>query len=306
MSHRLTERKSRGTTFLLASTAILAILAPRSHAQTMSAPAPQFDVASVKKNDACGARRGGGSPGSPGRFNQECMTVMGLVMTAYGIWVNGVTNSPTVPDITGGPDWIRSDTYDIAAKAEGNAPFPQMAGPMLRALLEDRFKLKIHRETKEVPVFFLTVAKDGPKLEPMKEGSCVPLDPNRPPAQNAAPGQPRPTYCGPRYQLKGSTMTITARGATMKQFTEALLSRIVDRPVIDKTGLAGQYDFQIEFDYTPDTGGPADAATSQSPPASDAPSVFKVLQAKLGLKLESAKGPVESLVIDRVERPASN
>src|SRR5262249_28433598 len=120
----------------------------------------------------CGARRGGVRPGAPGRLNQECMTVMGLIMTAYGVFANGVSNSFSIPEITGGPGWIESDTYDITATAAGAAPFPQMAGPMLQALLEDRFTLKLHRGAKVVPVYFLTVAKNGSKLERTREGSC--------------------------------------------------------------------------------------------------------------------------------------
>ena len=100
-------------------------------------------------------------------------------------------------------------------------------------------------------------------------------------------------------------MTVMSHGATMEQLTVALLSRIVDRPVIDKTGLAGRYDFQIEFEYVPDSGG-GDTGAAQPPAGPDAPSIFEVLQAKLGLKLEPGKGPSEILVIDRVERPTEN
>ena len=318
MANRLTERVSRGRKALLAFTAILAMAGPmvvglinppRSRAQSGGAfavPPPQFEVASVKLNTTCGARRGGAGPSSPGRINLECQTLLGLMMTAYGVFADGVSVSPRIPDITGGPGWVTSDPYDIAAKAEGDAPFPRMAGPMLRALLEDRFKLRVHRETKEVPVYFLTVAKNGPKLEPAKEGSCVPLDPNHPPAPIATPGQPRPNYCVAGFQRKGSTMTLISRGATMEQLTVALLSRILDRPVIDKTGLAGRYDFQIEVEYPPDSGGAGDAGAAQPPAGPDAPSIFEVLQAKLGLKLEPGKGPSEILVIDRVERPTEN
>jgi uncharacterized protein (TIGR03435 family) len=317
MANRLTEKLSRGRKALLASAAILALSGPmvaglinptRSRAQSGGAvvPPPQFEVASVKRNPTCGARRGGPGPSSPGRINLECQTVLGLMMTAYGVFADGVTVSPTIPEITGGPGWVTSDPYDVAAKAEGDAPFPRMAGPMLRALLEDRFKLRVHRETKEVPVYYLTVVKTGPKLEPTKEGSCVPIDPNHPPAPVATPGERRPTYCGPRFQRRGSTMTVASHGGTMEQLTAAILSRIVDRPVFDKTGLAGRYDFQIEFEYVPDSGNAGDLGAPQSPAVLDGPSIFAVLQAKLGLKLEPGKGPNEILVIDRVERPTEN
>jgi uncharacterized protein (TIGR03435 family) len=182
-----------------------------------------------------------------------------------------------------------------------------MAGPMLRALLEDRFKLRVHREPKEVPVYFLTLAKNGPKLEAIKEGSCVPIDANHIPAPIATPGQPLPNYCGPRFQLRGLTATLTSQGVTMEQFSGVPLSRMVGRPVIDKTGLAsGRYDFQIDFEYAPRSGPSSDPGAPEPPAASEAPSIFEVLQAKLGLKLEPGKGPGETLVIDHVERPTEN
>jgi uncharacterized protein (TIGR03435 family) len=282
-----------------------ALIPERSPAQTR-AENPRFEVASVKRNLTCGTRRGGRTPGAPGRLNQECMTVKGLILTAYGIWANGLTNSYRLPEITGGPGWVDSDTYDIAAKADNAAPFPQMAGPMLRTLLEDRFKLKLHREVKEAPVYFLTVAKNGPKMPAAKEGSCVPIDPNHPPPQNSTVGQALPRYCAPGFQTKGSTMTVTSRGGTMAQLCDALLSRIVGRPVIDKTGLSGRYEFEIEF-VSPQPGAsmlPGDS--SGAPPPSEMASIFSVLQSQLGLKLEPGKGTVEALIIDRVERPAEN
>ena len=95
-------------------------------------------------------------------------------------------------------------------------------------------------------------------------------------------------------------MTVASHGGTMEQLTAAILSRIVDRPVFDKTGLAGRYDFQIEFEYVPDSGNAGDLGAPQSPAVLDGPSIFAVLQAKLGLKLEPGKGPNEILVIDRV------
>jgi uncharacterized protein (TIGR03435 family) len=193
----------------------------------------------------------------------------------------------------------------VTAKAEGDVPFPRMAGPMLRALLEDRFKLKVHREAKEVPVYFLTVAKNGPKLQPTQEEACVPLDPNHPPAPLATPGQRAPNVCGRMYiRNSGQTTTLQSQGITMEQLTAITLPRIAGCPVIDKTGLTGRYDIQIEF--APESGAAADPSAPQSAVGPDAPSIFVALQAKLGLKLEPGKGPKETLVIDRVERPSEN
>jgi uncharacterized protein (TIGR03435 family) len=125
----------------------------------------------------------------------QCNTVENLIMMAYVFFQNG--SSPTIKrmPVTGGPAWIRSEYYAVNAKAEGAAPVAQMMGPMLQTLLEDRFKLRIHHETKEGPVYVMTVAKGGSKLQPAKEGSCTPLDLNHLPPPPAA-GQPPPNICG--------------------------------------------------------------------------------------------------------------
>jgi uncharacterized protein (TIGR03435 family) len=253
---------------------------------------PQFEVASIKRNSTCGDERGGGPPPSPGRVNALCTTVQNFIHAAYITFADGVGLNPATLDISG-PGWTQSETYDVVATAEGNAPLAQMAGPMMQALLEDRFKLKIHRETKEGAVFFLTVAKGGVKLEPTKEGSCDAIDWNHLPSP--APGKPLPTFCGNQYMSsKGSTVTMTAHGITMGLLAAGSLARIVGRPIVDKTGLSGAYDIKMEFT-------PGNSASDESA----APSIFTALQ-QLGLKLEPGKGPVESLVIDHVERPSEN
>ena len=122
------------------------------------ANAQSFEVATVKRCTIEPGSRGGGAP-SPGRLNLGCVPLRDLIHTAFlnygdGLGVNG-------PKIQGGPGWIDDSFYEINAKAEGNAPLAKMAGPMLQALLEDRFALKVHRETKELPVFVLTVRRAG-------------------------------------------------------------------------------------------------------------------------------------------------
>jgi uncharacterized protein (TIGR03435 family) len=117
---------------------------------------------------------------------------MGLIQAAYVIFANGhaMTNPSHIP-ISGGPEWINSDRYTIDAKPEDPQTLEMMNGPMLQALLEERFRLKVHREVREVPVYSLTEAKTGLKLKPFKEGSCTPVDLFR--ASNSrAPGV---TYC---------------------------------------------------------------------------------------------------------------
>jgi uncharacterized protein (TIGR03435 family) len=247
-----------------------------------------------------GATKGGGEGPSPGRLHQ-CTTVMNLIRNAYVTFANGRRNPPERLPISGGPAWINSDRYQINAKAEG-APGPEMMqGPMLQALLEDRFKLKIHRETREVPVYTVTVAKGGPKLLPFKVGSCVPMP--TPPAR-PEPGQ---KVCGEaRMGGKGTippTMNVELPGVSLDEWSK-YLGGLLDRPVIDKTGITGLFDFHMEFVLDESTPGvrltfPA----SDDPPG---PSIFTAVQEQLGLKLESAKGPGEFLIIDSVERPTEN
>jgi uncharacterized protein (TIGR03435 family) len=269
---------------------------------------PQFEVASVKRSTTCGGR--GGGP-SPGRFDLECTTVQNLIQLAYGAFANGVRMNPQMLDITGAPDWVKFDTYQVTAKAEGDAPFSQMAGPMLQALLEDRFALKVHREAKDASVYFLTVTKGGAKLQPTKVGSCVPIDGDRPPAA-PTPGQPRPAFCGSgSIARKGSAVTIDQHGMTMGLLAGGLTS-FAGRRVVDKTDLSGPYEIHLEFKadgVSPEPqvgrGGPPEpAADASAGPA--APSLFTALQEQLGLKLEAGKGQTEILVIDHVERPSDN
>jgi uncharacterized protein (TIGR03435 family) len=283
------------------------------HAQA-PAPRPHFEVASIKPNTSCGNRRGGEAPPSPGRLNLECATVQSLIQAAYGFFADGIKLGIKAPDVSGGPSWAQGDFYDIAARAESGTPVVQMMGPMLQTLLEERFQLKLHRETKEVPVYFLTVAKSGSRLEPTKEGACAPLDLDHLTAPT--PGQP-PRFCG-NTSMSGRAgtmmMTMTAQGITMERLANGMLTRFAGRPIIDKTGLSGMYDLQIEFardSSMPGGGrGPAgDAGTSGPPVASTieatGPTIFEALQ-KLGLKLESGKGPTDVLVIDHLERPSEN
>jgi uncharacterized protein (TIGR03435 family) len=267
-------------------------------------------VASIKLNPDCGSFRGGKVPFSPGRLSMECTTLQNLIQAAYGFFANGVSLNQETLDITGGPGWVQSDHYDLAAKAEGPAHVEQMMGPMLRALLEDRFKLKVHRETKETPIYALTVAKSGFKLQPVKEGGCIPIDLNHLP-QPPEPGQPRPNYCGNMsMRMSPQGVTMDTRGLTMKEFAQRL-SSLLDRRVVDKSGIAGQFDFHLEFapdETTRGFGGrgAGDAGGAAQPAAPEGPSVFGALQDQFGLKLISDKGPVDSLVIDHVEKPSEN
>jgi uncharacterized protein (TIGR03435 family) len=257
---------------------------------------------------------GGVAITTSGRLN-ECHTLADLIHVAYIMYAGGTFHGvwgpqfEAGPPLEGGPAWVRSDVYRVIATAGAAQSRGVMSGPMLQALLEDRFRLKLHREAREVPVYTLTVAKGGSKMTP-STSNCVTTGPHEPgiPFAPPAPGQ---QYCMDMIGFrKGMNTGVNATSKTLDQFCE-LLSHLLDRPVVNKTGIDGRYDFHLEFaidEATPKflPGGPM----SQMPgPASDdpsGPSVFAVLQSQLGLKLEAAKGPGDLLVIDRVERPTGN
>jgi len=188
-------------------------------------------------------------------------------------------------EISGGPGWINTDRWDIEAKAEGVAgrlPLDQFK-PMLRVLIEDRFQLKVHREMKEMPAYVLSMGKNGSKMQPNS-------------------GEPGPDLRGGRGQW-------TAKKVPMAMVAQ-VLSNTLRRLVIDKTGLAGEYDFTLE--WAPETGqgtavgGPPPGPAPEAPPAAEGPSIFTAIQEQLGLRLDSQKAPVETIVIDRVEKPSEN
>ena len=244
----------------------------------------------MRRRENAAGRRGGSPP--PGRLIRECQTVITLIRSAYVTFANGRADFASSTPIEGGPAWINSDRYTINAKAEGTPSDPLMNGPMLQALLEDRFKLKLRRETKELPVYELTVAKGGPKLHQFKEGSCAPFDSTKYPPDPPAPGQ---EMCIVRNKSHGPNRTVDAPGMAFDDFCKIFLGHL-DRPVINKTGITGRFDFHLE--YARDG-----AAPSDEPPG---PSIFTAVQEQLGFKLLPAKGPGDFLVVDRVERPSEN
>lgn len=176
-----------------------------------------------------------------------------------------------------------------------------MNGPMLQVLLKDRFKLKVHRQTREVPVFALTVAKTGPKLKPFQKGTCMPVDYAQDPPPRA-PGQP--PFCQTRIRSKATNVRILdIPAATLAAFSQ-ILGNVLGRPVVDRTGINGEFDFHLEFAIGQSTPGFApDAAPGD---ATGGTSIFTAITEQLGLKLTSSKGPGQVLIIDRVERPSEN
>ena len=266
-----------------------------------STPVTRFEVASVKPNTAAVVRVMMVAPRPGGRLVAENAPLWMLIQNAYKLQRF---------QISGGPGWIDTDHFDIEAKAAGNASREQIF-LMLQGLLEDRFKLKAHRETKELPVYALTAARGGFKLQPPKEGSCIPVNPNAPdaPPPPPAPGQPLTLApCG-RIIITMNTSGIGLRGGRIPMpELIGILGTVMGRAVIDKTGITETFDVHLEF--TPDeslAGLPRPPAPGPIPATDPAkPSIFAALQEQLGMKLESAKGPVEILVIDHVEKPSAN
>jgi bla regulator protein blaR1 len=288
--------------------------APTIRAQSAAAAAPKFDVASVKPCDANSAppsgRSGGALSSVPGRLTLTCATVKSFIITSYVLSANGQRQGAAalkLLPVEGGPSWINSERYTINAETETNASDSVMRGPMLQAVLEDRFKLKVHRETREVPIYELTVAKNGFKLQPAREGSCtarVPREPGQPPQPQPGPG--KPPLCGQGLVKRtGSSWSVDLRSMTLEEFAN-WLNFGLDRLAFDKTGLTGKFDFHLEFSADETTPGfLAGGNEAGETPEPMYPTMFTAIQ-QFGLKLVPAKGPGSFLVIDSVERPSPN
>jgi len=267
-----------------------------------SADRPKFEVDSVKPNQSKVRNFAGIRPLPGGRLHAENASVSMLIINGYGVQDF---------QIAGGPPWIHDAGFDIDAKGDASANRAQIM-LMLQRLLEDRFQLKIHRETRELPVYSLTVARGGAKLPAPKEGGCSKTDR---PLPAGAPSIP----CGAlSIMMAPSGMRARGGDVPMPELIRSL-SMVLGRPVLDRSGVATNFDVDLAF--TPDdtaaglmrSSGPVDghretmaaaAAAADNPKA--APNILVAVQEQLGLKLDSTKGPVEVLVIDRVEKPSGN
>jgi len=240
----------------------------------------EFDVASIKptadKDNNFMLRRP-----QNGAFSATGVTLKMLIMSAYQV---------NAYQVSGGPSWIGTERWDIQAKTQGTTglmPRDQF-DELLRALIEDRFRLKTRRESKEMPVYELVVAKNGSKLSSHTGDPAKPQD------------RVRMGYGSLRFQqarMAGLTFQLSVQ---------------LGRTVIDKTGLAGEYDFALEWAPDPGQGGPESIGLPPqafpSPPPADPnrPSIFTAIQEQLGLRLDSQKGPVDMIMIESVERPSEN
>jgi uncharacterized protein (TIGR03435 family) len=309
MTQRLARKLSFGRKVLLTAAGMAAVAgpivfgvinAPQGRAQsqpTASTPPPSFDVASIKPNH-------GGTNlfrirAEPGRFVANNATPRFLLQYAYRV---------KDAQIVGAPSWIDSEHYDIEAKVDDSSGDAQrklnrdeegtQLRLMLQSLLADRFKLTLHHDTKELPLYALVVAKNGPRLH---ESAAAPDDP-------APLGPPTPNGPQPRNSMRMMGRgNLSINAGNLDMFTE-LLSHQLGLLIVNKTGLKGNYDFTLK--WTPDEGQgqmPGGPPADTAPPAdASGPSIFTALQEQLGLKLESQKGPVDTIVIDHVERPSEN
>lgn len=240
-----------------------------------SAQRPKFEVASVKPckpGDLPPGGRGGAPQSSPGRLTVACQPARFFIASAY---IRGAHGGGTInPNIEGLPPWGSSERFTISAEVPGDASQEMMMGPMMQSLLEDRFKLKIHAESREVPVYDLTVAKGGLKLPQMnpdavcRNGFGKPWDP--------------------------SNCTMVTAPTAISDFATNLPMDIVGRPVIDKTGVTGTYIIRMVSSWP------------GMPQTADEPSIFTALKEQLGLELTPSKGPQSTIVIDHIEEPTPN
>lgn len=224
----------------------------------------QFDVASIKPNRS--EDRGGGMRTASGTVSARNLSVNMLIQTAYKVksW-----------QISGGPGWAATDRYDIDAKTTGNPSFQEKM-EMFQPLLVDRFQLKVHHETRQMPTYLLMPGRNGPKLQatPSEVGG----------------------YVRDRRGL------IEGRAVNLRTLAD-ILSGTLGQQVTDKTGLTGGFDVKLE--WTP-TEAESNFRNDDRPFDPNGSSLFTAIQEQLGLKLEAGKGPVEMLIIDRVERPSEN
>ena len=255
-----------------------------------------FDVASVKPNKTGDRRVSVVSEND--RFTMTNVPAQLMLLIAYQL-------QPY--QIVGAPSWLQSEHYDLIAKAPDGRPAASgdTAGPgplqfMLRNMLADRFKLKVHTETREMPIYALVLSRGDGKLGPKLQPSTVECGaPNR---GAASPSGGLSLENLPSCSILATAASVGGTGLPLTQLASNL-SQVVGRTVIDRTGLTGRYDFLVE--YTPDRR--AGAAPPGGPPADpDRPSIYAALQEQLGLKLDAQRGAVDVLVVDAIQRPTED
>jgi bla regulator protein blaR1 len=247
----------------------LAVTAARVEAQTSTQKA-SFEAAVIKPNTSVGNGIGGNT--GPELFMYTNITLRLFIQNIYGL---------KDYQLIGAPNWVNVDKWDITARTDGATSFLQKA-EMAKTLLAERFALKFHRETRDLPVYSLTATKDGPKLQLAKNDDTP---------QN---------FRVDAGVINGHKVSFTS----LVNF----LSLQLNLPVVDKVGVNGVYDLKLEWTPTPNEGNFAVRNDANEPPTIDlsGPTIFTAIQEQLGLRLESGKGPVEVFVIDSVSKPSEN
>src|SRR5262249_41327676 len=224
--------------------------------------APSFEAASIKPSDP--KEDGSSWHSRPGYLVMRNQTLNGLIRIAYHLKAD---------QVTGGPKWLDSDRFDLEARAAGPAKDPELLA-MLQTVLAERFQLKFHRDTKLVPGYGMVVAKGGLKVHPVEANG--------------------------KQRMNWGRGRLTAERATMKRLAEAV-ARMLGSPVVDTTGIAGEFSFKLE--WTPESAPSTSIAGAPPAEAPIGPSLFTVLQQYVGLRLEPRKAPIDVLVIERAEKP---
>jgi uncharacterized protein (TIGR03435 family) len=257
-------------------------------ADDAAAKLPAFEVASIKPDKS-------GTPMIMFRLTPDGVNVANtplkmLIQQAYGVEEN---------QVIGFPNGLNAERYDIEAKVDSSDVAklhdldPHQRMRMLQPVLAERFQLKVHRETRDLPVFELLLGKGGPKFHEAKPGDTYPNG-IKGPDGHSGPGL---------VWIQDGQLTCQAVG--MVELTR-ILSQRLGHNVLDKTGLTGKYDFTMQWPREEGPGSMLDGGEGGNAPESSGPSIFTVIQEQLGLKLESHKAPVEVLVIDHVEAPSAN
>jgi len=238
--------------------------------QVWLSAADVFDVASIRPHDP-GDNRFLVRPPSNGGFTAAGTTAKFVLMLAYDVQET---------QVIGGPGWFATEKWDIEARTDDRAGHSVAeTRRMLQNLLEQRFSLRLHRETQPLPVYILTLAKNGPKLKTSDpQGST-------------------------NVQAGGNSVSV--QHGELARMTQ-LLATVLGRPVVDRTGLTGLYDFSLRWDDAPIREGGVPGLDAPAAPGADHGSIFTAIQDQLGLRLEPQRAPIDVIVVDRIDRPSQN
>jgi uncharacterized protein (TIGR03435 family) len=267
---------------------------------------PEFDAVSVRRSEKSCVASPGRMTMTPRSLSLPCVTLRTLIALAYG--AAGLDAHRM--EVVGVGAALDGNRYDILARAELGGPGSAVF-PMLQRLLEDRFGLRVHKEARSSPVYALTVLKTGHKLKSSQSGTCttqesVVMVPGR-----SKPNEPKVRICGsPVGTGSGKLMKWDVYGITLEKFARSIVTTYAGLPVVDHSGLEGQFDIHLEFVPEMPSGlglvngvpTPGGSRTSDE----DGPTLFLALEQQLGLRLSRSQGQVEVIVVDHVESPSPN